>query len=203
MTNNLTIKDGNSVSQVMQTTDNAGVHSPAHYLVTSGGASVEVEPTSNCLCTIDIQHAQVHKGNHFFVKSFAEITGASTTAEFLIKTGAKFPHARVIATSNAEFIIDIYEGTTVSADGTPVTVFNNDRNSATTATVSLFTSPTITGDGTLLWRSKLGDSGNPAGSLQTSQELIAKDNENYLLRITKVTSGTHYIDYDFFWYEVS
>lgn len=153
----------------------------------------------NAIPIIGHEENEGHKGNSYFVKGWQDVDGAATVVNFLFKVGSTTPHARWKVGGETEFTLQIYEGTTVSANGTPVTSYNVNRDSSNTATVSAFTAPTITGDGTLIWSGKIG-SGFDATESSTG-EIIAATNTNYLFRITKNTANVHYFDYDFEWYE--
>ena len=149
----------------------------------------------------DYAHKEIHKGKAFFVKGWQDVDGADTVVNFLFVTGATTPHATWNVGGESEFTLELYEDTTVSANGTPVTVYNHKRDSSNTSTVSAYTGPTITGDGTKIWSGKIGSGRNATEERGASGELIAKTNSNYLFRITKNAANVHYFDYDFNWYE--
>lgn len=164
---------------------------------------VRMDSTTNALIGVDYAHHEVHDGSHYFIKKWADITGAATVAYFMFVTPntTKRIHAKVAIAAEAEFRVEIFEGGTVSANGTALTAINNDRDSASTAGLLAYNAPTVTSDGTQIWDTVVGSGKNSTISLGLNYEIIAATDETYLFKITKVAAGTHWIDFDFFWYE--
>ena len=163
-----------------------------------------IDASTSSLQTLDYSHHEMHEGEHYFIKTWLNITGAGTVAYFMFTTPntTKWAHARALMTGEAGFQIEIYEGGTVSANGTQVLGVNNNRNSVNTAGLLAYAAPTVTTDGTLIWDAKTGTGRDATGvSPALGYEIIAKQNETYLFKITKDASGTNYLDIDFFWYE--
>jgi hypothetical protein len=167
---------------------------------------VRLDSVSTGLVTITDDQRKMNDANHYFIKTFVETTGASSTSEFMFTTPNTSTriHAKALIASSGDYVIEIFEGTTTSADGTPVTRFNNDRDSSNTSELLAFGAPTVTADGTLMWATRIG-SGSPVGSAGVSSEfsykIIAKTNTKYLFRVTKQDTGDGYVDFDFFWFE--
>jgi len=146
----------------------------------------------------------MNAGCHYFVKGVTSLTGANDSAYLMFTTAdtLKWAHAKAIISTEAEFNIKIFEGATVSSNGTPVARFNNDRNSSDTSLLMPFANPTVTSEGTLIWEAQTGTGKSSTGVNPTlGYEIIAKQNTIYLWKIKKVAANQHYIDYDFFWYE--
>jgi len=82
----------------------------------------------------------------------------------------------------------LFENPTVNAVGTPATIFNSNRNSATTATIIVATDPTSTSDGTLLKTFRTGTGTNAptrvGNEVSRTSEIILKQNEDYFLKFT-------------------
>ena len=153
---------------------------------------------------IDAVHRRIHEGNHYFIKKVVTLSNESPSAQFLFATPDNDTriNARVIFDSNVEVTLSLYEGTTTSNNGTPVTAFNNDRNSTNTPELLPYVAPTVTDNGSLIWRSKTGDGKGPSGVSPTmGYEIIAKQNTKYLFNVAKTDSGDYYVNIDFFWYE--
>lgn len=172
--------------------------------ISSGVLVTSVDDISGALSTIDVTHKEVHDGNHYYVKSFREINGAGTIVYFMFKTPA-LPtriHARAKFDAEAEFTVNIYEDGTVDSDGTPAVALNNDRNSNNIAELKVYTAPTVTGDGTLIWTAKIGSGKSATGvSPAMGYEIIAKHEAIYLFKIVKEATSEHWIDFDLWWYE--
>ena len=166
-----------------------------------------VDAVTETLQTIDYAHHEIHGESHYFGKQSSSLTGAGTTGDFLFVTPntATRIHAKATFSASDEFLVQLYEGTTTTTpnnDGTPVTTFNNDRDSSNTAELLAYTAPSVATLGTLIWEGYLtGNRGVSGVDLNFGYEIIAKTNTKYLFRITKTNSGTHRIDTDFYWYE--
>ncbi len=156
------------------------------------------------LITIDYEHEKVHSGELFFAKGVLPITASGGTDHyFMFRTGDCQVHARASVTSDIEIEATIFEGATVSADGTPVAAFNANRNSTNTAELTAFAGPTVSALGTQIWQARTGDNRKATGvSIAFGYEIIVKPNTVYLWEITNITNASgKYVDYDFYWYE--
>ena len=104
-------------------------------------------------------------------------------------------------------VLEIYESTTTSADGTSLPVFNKNRNSSNTPGTVISVGPTITDVGTQIKRAAIT---SPSGSSvvfsqSKSGEWILKPATKYLVRITNnsggaidfnITIGFYELEYD-------
>jgi len=171
----------------------------------SGGDEVplSVDSSTNSLQVIDYSHHEIHSASHYNRKNWLDITGAGTTVDFLIVTPdtTKWAHLVYEFAGEAEFTLTAYEATTTSADGTPLSTFNNQRNSANTAGVTLYSGPTVTDVGDEIWATKIGSSRNDTEGSRNDDEWVLKQNTKYLLRVVKVATGTHWFAYNLEWYE--
>ncbi len=113
-----------------------------------------------------------------------------------------------IGVDDTPFNVDLHEGVTVSADGTPITSYCNNRISKATSDVSLFSGPTITDTGTLLIPEIVRGSGaSPVGQPHAGliDQLGAEwifTNDNITLTITNNSGATAGYTGRFFWYEI-
>lgn len=134
-------------------------------------------------------HQNVHDGITF-VTSY-EFTSASTV-DILISVGAnKSLHIGGNINVSAASSIAVYEGTTVSDNGTALDVYNKNRNGSDSQDPSLFHTPTITLVGTKLYGAYIpgGKGGNAlggsdGGSPRDGSELILAKSTLYLIRVT-------------------
>ena len=147
----------------------------------------------------------VQAGNAFFLTSGNPLTVASgTNYDVMIVTGTtKEIHLKDIsvnvlknaAAGNTQF--QLFEGITVSANGTALTVFNNNRRSSMAADFVSYHSPTVTGTGTQLlgylthndWETYI------APSYTNTWEIILKTNAKYLLRFYNNTNQSNTFTY--------
>jgi len=92
-----------------------------------------LDASTEVLETIDYAHHEIHSGSHYFIKNWIEITAA--TYEFLIITPntTKWGHFTFSHMADEQYSAEIFEGTTVSNNGTAITAVNNNRNSSNTA----------------------------------------------------------------------
>lgn len=166
--------------------------------------NLEYDLVSGELVTIDNTHHEIQSGNHYFAANVLDIEGEGTVSWFMFQTPSSDIriHTKALFDSEAEFKIEIREGGTISSSGISVPTFNNDRDSSNTPELTVFASPTVIASGTLIWTKKVGSGKLSTGIAPSfSYEIIAKTGTVYLYKIIKGASGTHWINYDFFWYE--
>ena len=167
----------------------------------STGVNVNVD-VSGSLVTIDVVHYHIHQGKHFFIDDWAAVSGAGTIFDLLLITGGtKYVHFRREFEAQDAFTFELYEAPTTSG-GTGITIYNNNRISATAATVTAVSAPTVTALGTLLQRDQLSAGSKVGGGSVQGEDLILKQSTKYLFRFTKTNSGASTVDYKLQWYEV-
>lgn len=170
----------------------------------SGRLKIQSDASAGWFRVITGQDWFIHQGKHFFVKGVMDVEDLGTVVYmmFITPDTATEINAFALVTAESQFLLEIYEDAQVSDNGTPITYFNNNRNSAVTAELRPFSSPTVTDEGTLIWSAETGTSVKPTGvSMGTNYKILPKRNSHYLWKITKLAAGTHYVDYDFFWFE--
>jgi hypothetical protein len=156
------------------------------------------EVTGN-VCVIGTEHHEIHEGEHFTAQHLFTGIGVAGNAYVLLTTPDTSVRVhiifRVVASKNGT--IYFYEGPDITASGTAMTEFNNDRNSASAATMVVTHTPTIGagGNGSQLLVNVVGtDGSNPLGNiggiLQRGQEFVLKQNEQYLIRFNALTATT-------------
>ena len=154
----------------------------------------EVDDTigANALVFIDTIHNRIHRGQFFSLDQFNTGLAAAGTIELLVKvtTGA---HVRLTAAAGGDARLQLFEGTTVSANGTPLTPVNRNRFSTLAAVTQFYSGPTITADGTSLLDTLLpGGTGgifSGGGGGETFEEFILAPG-NYLVRLTNISGST-------------
>ena len=159
--------------------------------------------------SIDFAHSQTHRGLLFTASQTFSVDTASSVTLFL-KTGETWgPHTAFRVASGADARIELFEGTTVSSNGTAVSVFNNNRTSSTISEPTVFHTPTITGVGTLIFDglNPGGSRGNAVGgvfhgALRKGAEWILNMSTNYLMRVTNLSLATEDITIGCSFYEV-
>jgi hypothetical protein len=71
----------------------------------------------------------VHAGSAFSYYFVQDVNGAGSVHQVLLVTpaGTKYTHLRYWYTCEAEFAIELFEGTTTSANGAAVSTYNRNR----------------------------------------------------------------------------
>jgi hypothetical protein len=101
--------------------------------------------------TTSIIHERIHQGLYFSHDEAEPALGSSGALDLLIITDAAAGvHMKLGGSVGDTSRLQLFEGTTVSANGTARTPFNRNRISTVTPLTSVFFAPTITGVGTLL-----------------------------------------------------
>lgn len=159
------------------------------------------DSTTGALEVIDYAHHEIHSGSSFVYTGYATLA-ASAVQNLLIITPdtTKWAHFTGHVQTSGEATVAFYEGATVSANGTTTTPYNRNRNSATAPTLAIYTGPTVTGDGTLLYSGLIGSGRSFGGQVREEAEWILKQNTIYLLRITSAVNDNN-VTWALNWYE--
>lgn len=165
------------------------------------------EHLTGFLAQIESDHAYIHDGKAF--TAIIDTGSISAAYDIAFKTptvaSGKYVHWRPIGIqTSADYVkFTLYEGDTFSG-GTAVTPINRNRLSSKTSQMQSFVkNATATPTGTIIQIGGIGTTGNPTalygGGSAASQELVLKQNTNYVLTI--VPSGTTTCTLELFWYE--
>ena len=157
--------------------------------------------------SIDLAHHKIHEGKFFtFVvidtdvdiagPKYVRITAPDTTTRIHF-TG------QVYVTASS--LIELYENPTLDAPGDALTIYNNERNSATNATATAFEDTTTTNDGTRIDAGRAGGAARPnfriGGETARRNEWVLKQGEDYLIKVTPDADNTEVV-ISITWYEV-
>jgi hypothetical protein len=155
-----------------------------------GIGNVKKDSATGAVVNIDYPHNELHDGTHFFYTDYDSDVDTAAPKYYRITTPntTKWAHMTFTLYSEGIGTWQLFENPTVDAAGTTATVYNNDRNSATTATLVVAYDPTSTADGTLIktWRTGSGTT-NPTrvgSESRNDTEMILKQNEDYFLKFT-------------------
>jgi hypothetical protein len=200
-------EDGDNLMSLVQEGESAsGVKGLLVFGKDSSGniAPLRLNLATDGLITIDAVHSEVHKGDGFSHTEKHAIANGASFDVLMINPAGNRPHFRSLTIADgAPMDVELFEGTTVSANGSTMGVLNTDRNSANTNNMTLFSGPTITDDGSLIeFNFVVGD--RKAGGTAESPvlEWILKEDTNYLLRVTNNSGGASDFAHNLFWYEV-
>lgn len=146
--------------------------------------------TSN-ICVTDSVEKAINEGKLFYCYFENLDSDTDENTDLLIKVGANSLHiVFTLDVTGGRTEALIYEGSTVSANGTPVTIENFNRNfdGITVPLTTMFIGPTITAIGTeFVKRQAFASASGHAdisSAINTGAKRIFKANTNYILRIT-------------------
>ena len=161
---------------------------------------------------IDAFHRNIHEGFVYTTTGKQTALTNGSSVEFLIDVPAlTWPHIQSMRLNFGRGDIDfvIYEGPTVSANGSELTYQNVNRNSSNTPDLNLYSGPTTSADGTLIYTlwipptgTGTGQSGNGISDSGQGNEWVLAPSTQYLARITNNSGATIDWSYEFTWYEL-
>lgn len=173
----------------------------------SGGAQpIPVDRGGRYVPIIEAEHTRIHESVAYTYSSKQTVLNGASLDFLVVVAAGSYPHLRkyTFVSSGAPCDIFLYEGTTVSANGTIQTASNGNRNSSNTSDISVYLTPTVTGVGTQIHYDLLGGTKQSGGSAETLPvEWILKPATNYLLRVTNNSGSTVTIGTNFFWYDTN
>lgn len=156
-----------------------------------------IEPRSFARKTIEYEHAEIHEGNAYDADIEFSLIGTASTY-YLIQTGSNYIHFKDFSftTDKSEVKIFLYQQPTATGTSS-VEVFNADDDSTKLTTLQLFSSPTVSNEGTkrkVYYESGLTSTADAKGRGDTVQpltwEYILKKNSKYLIKLVRlVTDG--------------
>lgn len=157
---------------------------------------------------VSTEHHKIHEGAHYVADVCDLDVDIALPKQILVRAPdtAVRAHLTVSVVTSVAATIKLYEGPTISADGTQATAYNNDRNSVSTPTVNIYNDPTVTATGTdLMIDQCVGSPGiafqAQGGNLDRSHEIILRQGEDYLL-VVGVDANNSRVSCEFNWYEV-
>ena len=163
--------------------------------VHSSGKELEIDYIYPAGVTIDIEHHMVHESDHYYVEDYDNEVDILVPKQWLIvvpDTSIRI-HFFFDAFASGGGLWELYEDTTVTAgnEGTPLTVFNNDRNSNNNCCLSVYSDPTVGVIGIQIHVHLLPSAGKQEGAISArQQEIILKNNTKYLIQFTPVANNT-------------
>lgn len=140
-------------------------------------------------------------GRAFVVAERSAGVASAGVLELLIRAPASGQvRATLRGSATGEAHTDLFEGPTVSVDGTAVSRVNRNRTGTPQASgVLAFTGPTTSADGTSLFKEILG--GQFAGGEERILEFKLKPGTDYLLRVTNDDASAQDLAVEARWFE--
>jgi len=160
------------------------------------------DTATNVLETIEYEHHEIHSGSSFTLsRNVDAANGANVDILLITPAGTKWAHLTYEVEVQAEAEIFIYEAPTATA-GTPLVIYNRDRNSDKTATMTASHTPTAITPGTTIIRQyHIGTGKSVGGGARGAHEFILKANTKYLFRVHNETTNANEISIKLDWYE--
>ena len=154
------------------------------------GRYVKTDYSTGAMNIIDYPHHEIHAGSHFFCSIYDSDVDTAAPKYFRITTPntTKWGHLLLSYVSVGSGIWEFFENPTISDAGTSKTIYNSNRNSANTATLTVYENAKTTSDGTKLFTDLTGDNGvggvRMNGNSSRDNEIVLKQNEDYILKFT-------------------
>jgi len=159
---------------------------------------VRIDASTNVLETIEYEHHEIHSGSRYaYSESEDVVAGEHRQLLLAVSNTTKWPHLSLPlhVTSNRQTTVEFYEAVVTSYNGTVLTPFNMNRNSANTPLTAVSVSFVVSSLGTRLIHEQFGTSGSffkadVGGAVGGGRnELMLKQNVQYLLRMTNNDGG--------------
>jgi hypothetical protein len=155
-----------------------------------------------CLLSIPVEHHEIHCGDSYTAFYTGDLAnGASIVFSIVVPNELqKLFHLVYIIDTEAEALIEVKKDTTLSNNGTPITIFNRNHNSTLVDYIGFNHTPTITGAGTLFYSKRIGSGRQSGGQVGRSDEIILKNNSKYTITITNATANNNYYNIELNYY---
>jgi len=160
-----------------------------------------IDSIAGARVTVSHIAALSHEGKVFSVGQFDATLSNDASLNLLIRVQDNPIYASFGAQMVGDGELFIFENTTVSANGTPITAINLNRMSALVSTALFSNAPTITGDGTEIKHRVLTGDKEDEGVSAAGAALIMAPNTFYLMRTTNRSGADARVSTSFGYYE--
>jgi hypothetical protein len=175
-------------------------------LTNSTGLSLPLDEDAGILAGIDIDHYMIHSGSHFFVNDVSSGSVGVPKNWLFVSPATGEVHSYIQTSNAAAGTWRFWEDIPVSNSGSQGTAYNNNRQSAKTAGLKVYSNPVTGSGGTLIALFYVGTitQGNakPGGLAERNQEAILKTGSRYVLQ-WEPDSGNVICSINAQWYEVA
>ena len=159
---------------------------------------------TNAAKIIDHGHHEIHGGSHFMICGEAVLSAESVDFQLTTPNTTKWTHMTFGYSITDEMLFEIYESATVSADGTGLTAYNNNRNSTKTTGLTLLqTDGSVAVAGSKIYAQRTGYNNTPSrfegGASTRDREIILKQGTTYRFLFT--SAGANNFSYCGEWYD--
>ncbi len=164
----------------------------------------QVERTTNSLKVMSYSHAELHSGDHYLYREF-HLVAKDGVQDHLIVTPdtPRWAHMTIATdTVTSSIVVELFEDTVTSDDGTLENSRNRNRNFPDNNTTLVYEDPVVVDPGIPLSSSYFGEGrGSPGGGGRDEEEILLKQNTKYLLRVTEQGIVETVVNIVFDWYE--
>jgi len=148
-----------------------------------------VDPYTRAQVYLGYSHNRIHEGSAFYAQHIDSSMADTDTIKLLLVTPDTTTWIHLIwgMDTTGNCTVEFYEACTTSNDGTALSIYNRQRNSALTPSLVVKHTPTVTNNGTLLQSFYSGSSGRfvtEAVESRNENEWILKQNTKYLIQLT-------------------
>lgn len=158
---------------------------------------------------IELAHHRIHEGNHFFVHKISLGINIASPKYYLIipppSAGTDTIEIHVIfeVVSDVGGTLILFENATIAANGTALTIINNNRRSTSTSQANVYEDPTVTTEGIEIFSERKGTTSTEVELgefIRDDEEIIFHPNKKYLLKFTPLVDGAN-ITIEINWYD--
>jgi len=165
------------------------------------------DPYAHAMTTIDENHRLIHDGFFFELwRGDTSLADAANLDLMLVVPAGTYPHLQDVSLESDGGVVTLamYEGTTVSANGTSLPVFNKNRNSSNTNNTTLYYAPTITDVGTQFKHAAIVSDSQSSEIFSQSKagEWVLAPATNYLIRVNNASGAARNINLQIGFYEL-
>lgn len=195
---NLPVLDGASVSKYLKASG-AGTDLDPHVvehaitdlstLATEVTLAAVLAALGDEIEVIAFEHGQVHRGRMWHLSYRIESLANNASLDIVLSVGAQRAHTVIQAHGGADAWSILYEGPTLSAAGTALTIHNMKRGTAGIPALAATHTPTVTTTGIELDAVLLpggSGSGSQGAGVRREVEWVLAANTVYLLRHTNI-----------------
>ena len=172
-----------------------------HVQIWDGVNEVRTDGATDAIKVIAYSHHEVHDGSHYFIEGYAALGLNGTLYVKLVTPNTKkWAHFLWTIGGVALTTTTLVEGPTGGmAGGSPVTIFNSNRNSLKTSGLVITSGVTAPTGGTIISQESFG-SKQTSGSTSRGEEIILKQNTTYC-RTFLSGAASNVISFRATWYE--
>ena len=149
---------------------------------------------------LELAHHRIHEGNLFHVNVINTNLQIANPKYFLFVSPPQDPiltdttkvHLIFRVSANPGILLELFEDSVVSNNGTATPIINHNRNSTTPPLGKVFENPTVVSEGIRIYVELVGTAtigGMSISADRNEDEYILKVQTNYLLKITPLADG--------------